>query len=334
MPDPNFIYFTCFASGLCENNFLIVKRDGIKLFTNALEYDTVMSQKPIEMDVIKIDTAQELIDKLRKEIKGKTVGLNYGFLPIDKYNFLKKEVKILKAVDATASLNATRAVKDADEIKVMSACTGMVRYAMSNIMKFAKEGMTERELASTFNDIMIKHGAQAPAFKTIVSFGENSAFPHHFPDDTVLKKNELVLVDAGAKYLNYRSDMTRTFIFKPDKKSAYYKRVIAMIEVVKSAQKNAMKLMKEGAVGKDVHLSAEKIINEANGGIYKGRFIHSISHSIGIETHDGEVLNRSSKLVLKRGMVFSCEPGIYVPGFGGVRIEDDVLITEKGNRVL
>jgi Xaa-Pro aminopeptidase len=334
VPDPNFIYFTCFASGLCENNFLVVKRNGVKLFTTMLEYDTVMAQRPREMTVMLTNTRQELIEKLRNELKGKTVGLNYGFLPMAHYDFLKKDVKILKAVDATASLGATRAIKDGDEINTMSACASMVRYALSNIMRFAKEGMTEKQLAAIFNDIMIKRGAQAPAFKTIVSFGKNSAFPHHFPDGTKLKKNDIVLIDAGAKYLNYRSDMTRTFIFKPDKKSAYYKRVADMIVVVRQAQSNAMALMKEGAVGRDVHLSAEKTINEANGGIYRGKFIHSISHSIGIETHDGDVLNHNSKLVLKRGMVFSCEPGIYVPGFGGVRIEDDVLITEKGNQVL
>ena len=285
-PDPNFVYFTCFASGLCENNFLIIKKNHVKLFTNALEYDTVMAQKPMEMEVIKTESSQELVNKLRDELKGKTVGLNYGFLPIGYYNFLKDKVKIRKAIDAAASLTATRVVKDADEIKMMSSCARMVRYALSNIMQFAKEGMTEKQLAAIFNDIMIKHGAQAPAFKTIVSFGKNSAFPHHFPDNTVLKKNEIVLIDAGAKYMNYRSDMTRTFIFKPDKTSVTYKRVAAMIDAVKKAQRNAMSLMKEGTIGKEVHLYAEKTINEANGGIYNGKFIHSISHSVGIETHD------------------------------------------------
>jgi Xaa-Pro dipeptidase len=202
-------------------------------------------------------------------------------------------------------------------------------------MRFAREGMTEKQLGAIFNNMMINRGAGALAFETIVSFGRNSAFPHHFPDNTMLKRNDIVLVDAGAKCGNYCSDMTRTFMFKPDKRSAAYKRVAAMIRVVKKAQRNAISLMKEGTVGKEVHLSAEKTINEANGGIYNGRFTHSIGHSIGLETHDCDLrLNHGSKLILKRGMIFSCEPGIYLPGFGGVRIEDDVLITEKGNKVL
>jgi Xaa-Pro dipeptidase len=332
--DPNFIYFTCFANGLCEGNFLVVKRDRLKLFTTELEYDTVMAQRPIEMDIIKTDTKQELVNKLRNEVKGENVKLNYGFLPIRYYNFLKKVVKIRKTIDATDSLTATRVVKGSDEIKAISAGARIVGYALSKIMRFAREGMTEKQLAAIFNNMMISRGARAPAFKTIVSFGRNSAFPHHFPDNTVLKRNDIVLIDAGAKCGNYCSDMTRTYIFKPDKRSAAYKRVAAMIRVVKNAQRNAISLMKEGTVGKEVHLSAEKTINEANGGIYNGRFTHSVGHSIGIETHDGETLSRTSKLVLKRGMIFSCEPGIYLPGFGGVRVEDDVLVTESGNKVL
>lgn len=332
--DPNFLYFTRFTSGLCERNFLIVSKDRIKLFTTSLEYDTVMAQKPIEMDVIKTEGRQDLINKLRKELRGKTVGLNYDFLPLGYYNFLKNDVRIKKSIDATSSLVTTRAVKDPEEIKAISEGAKAVRYALSRILRFAKEGMTEKQLAAIFNDMMINRGAQAPAFRTIVSFGKNSALPHHFPEDTKLKKNDIVLIDAGAKCRNYCSDMTRTFIFKPDKKSAAYKRVAAMIAVVKKAQSEAMVLMKEGAAGKNVHIAAENTINEANGGMYRGRFIHSVGHSIGLETHDGETLYTTSKLVLKRGMVFSCEPGIYFPGFGGVRIEDDILITERGNRVL
>jgi Xaa-Pro dipeptidase len=333
-PDPNFIYFTGFTSGLCEDNYMVVKKRGIRLFTNPLEYDTVMAQRPAGMRITNVKTIQELINGLRKELKGKDVGLNYDFLPIGRYNFLKKKVGIRKGVDSAAPLISTRLVKEPDEIEAMSKGAKITRYALSNIMLFAKEGMTERRLAAIFNDIMMQHGAQAPAFKTIVSFGRNSAFPHHFPDGTKLKRNDIVLVDAGAKCMNYCSDMTRTFVFKPDKRSASYRRVTAMIEVVKRAQSNAMALMKEGTVGSKVHLAAEKTINDANGGIYKGRFTHSVSHSIGIETHDGERLGPASKLVLKRGMVFSCEPGIYLPGFGGVRIEDDVLVTKEGNQVL
>lgn len=333
--DPNFLYFTGFTSGLFEGNFLVVKKSGITLFTDTLEYGAAMSQKPKEMKVVLVRKRAELMRRMRREIKDLKVGVNYECLPVAYFNFLRNKAKIKGICDATRDLNATRMIKDPDEIRALSEGARMTKYAMAQIPKFAKEGMTEKHLAEIFTDLMMRRGAQAPSFRTIVSFGKNAAIPHHSPDDTRLKRNEIVLIDAGAKVRNYCSDITRTFIFKPDKHSAYYAKASRMIEIVRTAQRRAMALMKAGVVGKEAHLAAENEINTAENGIYKGRFIHSLSHSVGLNTHDGDVgLGPNTTMVLKAGMVLSCEPGIYVPGFGGVRIEDDVLVTKSGPKVL
>jgi Xaa-Pro dipeptidase len=171
-------------------------------------------------------------------------------------------------------------------------------------------------------------GASGTSFDTIVSFGKNAALPHHSPDKTRLRKGELILIDAGAKDSNYCSDITRTFAFGKIGEGQK-----EMIDVVKEAQRMAIGAIRQGRDGREIHSLAENYLNETRGGKYKGRFIHALGHSVGLEVHDGPGFSKQ-KNILKPGMVITVEPGVYVPGFGGVRFEDDVLITEKGSEVL
>ena len=136
-------------------------------------------------------------------------------------------------------------------------------------------GMTEKELAARLDYLMMERGADGLAFGTIVSFGKNAALPHHMPDSTRLKPNSFVLMDFGAKYRNYCADVTRTLIFKPDRKSKDYKRMAEMYGVVKKAQNIALKTIKPGVDASIPHIEAEKHIDEAAHGRYKGKFIQS-----------------------------------------------------------
>jgi Xaa-Pro dipeptidase len=138
-----------------------------------------------------------------------------------------------------------------------------------------------------------------------------------------------VLIDAGAKVENYCSDITRTFIFG----SAGNEKQKEMLETVRKAQKEAISAIRPSKNGKEIHAIAENIINNAYSGKFKGRFIHSLGHSLGLEVHDGPGFSRQSNK-LKPGMVITAEPGIYITGFGGVRIEDDIVITQSGCKIL
>lgn len=189
--------------------------------------------------------------------------------------------------------------------------------------------MTELQLAARFDFLQMGLGASSTSFNTIVCFGSNAAEPHHASGNRKLRKGDIVLIDAGGKFSNYCSDITRTFVF--GKKAN--PRQARMIGTVAKAQKLAIGMIRRGVNGKNVHFAAKAFIDSAERGIYKDRFIHSLGHSIGIDVHDGLGLGPQDN-ILKAGMVVSVEPGIYVPGFGGARIEDDVLVTENGCEVL
>jgi Xaa-Pro dipeptidase len=327
--DSNFFYLTGFTSGVFEFNTLIVKRKKLILPVSSLEYEIALEQKPKAMSVVKIDSRKDMIKLLKKYLKSKRVGINASFLPYNYYKAIKKEAMPKKFVDISKAFSNARSVKDEDEIKNIRIANKISKKALLNLQRELKAGMTEKETAGKLNYFMMKEGASGIAFDTIVSFNENAALPHHSPDNTKLKSNSIVLIDFGAKYNNYCADVTRTFMFKPDKSSTRYKRFVKMYETVKIAQLTAFKKIKEGSYGDEVHAIAANYIDKAENGIYKGKFIHSLGHSIGLDVHDpGPGLGSKEKL--KANMVVSDEPGIYIVGFGGVRIEDDVIVKKNG----
>lgn len=329
--DSNFLYLTGFYGGVFEDTTLVATPSSVHVFTSKLEYEIAaeQSRRSKHIHVHEVESKKDIEVQLRKMLEGKVVGLNYGFIPHGYFNALKKMARAKRFVDAGQRLSEARAVKSRYEISLMRKAVKITKGAFGEIDQYFKRGISEIELAGKFEYLLREKGAEGLAFDTIVSFGKNAAMPHHAPDNTKLGENEIVLIDAGGKYSNYCADMTRTFIFKPDKQSKKYERVEEIVGVVRKAHDEALELMHEGEPASKVHELAAGIIDGFGNGRYRGRFIHSLGHSIGIDVHDGMVISPNSKTVLKKDMVFSDEPGIYVPGFGGVRIEDDVLIGEK-----
>ena len=218
----------------------------------------------------------------------------------------------------------------------MKKAVKITKETFDAILPYIKEGISEKALAARINYIMMARGANTTAFPSIVSFGKNAALPHHMPSNVKLNSNNFILMDIGARVDNYCADMTRTIIFKPDKKTTKYMRMSQMINIVKTAQSEAFKYIISGESAQKPHIVAQSIIDSAFNGRYKGTFIHSLGHSIGIDVHDSSNIGLSLgvKDKLSSGMVFSDEPGIYINNFGGVRFEDDVLITKNGPEFL
>lgn len=219
-------------------------------------------------------------------------------------------------------VDAARRVKDGEEKQKMITASQLNDQAMERFRGLIREGVSELEIADGMKAIYQELGTQGPSFGPLVSFGANAAIGHHKPDRTVLKPGDCVLFDVGCKKDDYCSDMTRTFFYKSvsDKGREVY-------ETVLRANLSAQAAMKPGMKFCEVDKIARDIISDAGYGPY---FTHRLGHCIGIEVHDAGDVSATNQDIVKEGMIFSCEPGIYLPGELGVRIEDLMLMTPDG----
>lgn len=229
-------------------------------------------------------------------------------------------------VNVSPCVDAVRSCKDEEEQAFMREASRLNDAGMAEFKKCVRPGVTERELASGMEQIYRRLGADGYSFLPLVGFGKNAAVGHHEPDDTPLREGDCVLLDVGCKKDNYCADMTRTFFFKsvPEKSREVY-------EIVRQANLAAEAMIKPGVPFCEIDRAARSLIEQAG---YGKDFTHRLGHSIGIEVHEPGDVSSANTDTVKPGMTFSIEPGVYVDGEVGVRIEDLVLVTEDGCEVL
>lgn len=220
-----------------------------------------------------------------------------------------------------------RMIKDTGEIKKMQKSAELLWKGFVYARSKLKSGMTEKQLMLIFESYVKKRGAEALSFDPIIAFGPNTAMPHYHTGDAELRKSDIVLFDAGVVVDGYCSDMTRTFFFgKPPAD------LVIILETVKKAQVAACKASKPGVALKDLDQIARGVMAEERLEEY---FVHSLGHGIGLEVHEPPRLSSQGadkNLELKSGMVVTIEPGLYVPGLGGVRWEDTIAINRRGHQ--
>ena len=225
------------------------------------------------------------------------------------------------------AVDLARSIKDSAELDLMRAASATNDQAMAWLRAQLHEGVTEHEIASGLLGEYRRLGAQEHSFTPIVSFGANAADPHHEPDGTTLKKGDLVLFDVGCKRDSYCSDMTRTFFFGAEPSE----RDRLVYETVRRANEAAEAIVRPGVTFAEIDLTARRIIEEAGYGEY---FTHRLGHQIGLEDHEPGDVSSTHDEPVQVGQCFSIEPGIYLPGEMGVRIEDLLIVTEDGCEVM
>ena len=325
--DLGFFYVTGVPSGLFEGSVAAIHPDGnCTLLTSPLEEES--ARKAPEVTVEVVATRDEMRKQLRDLVgDAKKVGMNYREVTHEMFRSLKKYAKGAKMVDVSDAVAQARSIKDRTEVQRISKAAEIAARTAKEIPSLLRSGMTELELAAEVEHCMGKYGASGRSFNTIVAFGPHGAEPHFEPTATKLKGPTTMVIDFGALYQRYCSDVTRSFAFGRPKKE-----LRTMHETVEAAQQAAFELIRPGVRGSEVHAAAAKVIDASR---WKGRFIHGLGHSVGLAVHDpGVGLSPRSKEKLREGMVVTVEPGIYVPGVGGVRIEDDVLVTKNGYKIL
>jgi Xaa-Pro dipeptidase len=279
---------------------------------------------PYQEDPSDWDSAfQQAVQRLGLDAAHKRIGVEPRSLRLLEFRYLQGAAPSADFPDASAALGSLRLCKDPSEVQKMRRAVEIAEAALQSILPLIKIGISERELAAELMVELLRHGS-APElpFAPIVSSGPNSANPHASPSDRVLQPGDLLVVDWGATFDGYISDLTRTFAIGTV--NAELAKIHAIVEQANAAGRAAAR---PGASAADVDRAARSVIEQAGYGDY---FTHRTGHGIGIEAHEPPYMRSDNHQILLPGMTFTIEPGIYLPGRGGVRIEDNVLITEEG----
>lgn len=239
---------------------------------------------------------------------------------------------------AGARVEALRVVKDSSEVERIRASVAVAERAYAMFSSMIRETDSEKDLADAMDHYIRRAGGTRTSFPVIAAIGERSALPHAPPTSKVLTDASKLLIDWGAVVDGYHSDLTRTirspFLVAPTRRNKQERvghSFEKVYDTVLRAQTAAIAIIREGVAAKDVDAAARKVIADAG---YGDNFTHGLGHGIGLETHEAPRVRKNSNDVLQAGMVITIEPGIYIPGWGGVRIEDDVLVRRDGHTVL
>ncbi|MCD8919203.1 M24 family metallopeptidase [Staphylococcus gallinarum] len=321
----NIFYFTGYLSDPHERLLaLLIKNNGDQiLFCPQLEVDEVKNS-PFEGEIIGYLDTENALDKHHETYNKLLIEAHH--LTVHRQRELIDAFNVNQFGDIDQTIKALRNVKSDSEItKIKKACE-LADKCIEIGVAYLSEGVTEREVVNHIENEIKRYGVNEMSFDTMVLFGDHAASPHGTPGNRKLQQDEFVLFDLGVIYDNYCSDMTRTVQFGTPSKEAQ-----AIYDVVLKAELEAIAAIKPGVTIKDVDAIARNIISEAGYGEY---FPHRLGHGLGLEEHEYQDVSSSNNNQFEAGMVVTVEPGVYVPGVAGVRIEDDILVTEDGYEIL
>lgn len=252
------------------------------------------------------------------------VGFEENYVTYAKYKEIMQKYKINDLIETEGIIEKQRLIKDEEEIINIKKACEITDNCFTHLLSYIKKGMTEKQIAEEVEKFFKTNGASGTSFDTIIASGENSSIPHAVPGDRTIKSGDIITIDMGCKYNGYCSDMTRTIFV--DYVDEYIKEVY---DLVRKNQELALSEMQDGANIKNI----TKMV-ECNFNLHDQELVHALGHGVGLEIHEDPIISSRNERNLKAGMVVTDEPGIYLPGKFGVRIEDTVLITEAGSETL
>lgn len=321
----NVTYLTGFTG---DDSFLLIRENGEVLISDP-RYTTQLGEEcpGLELHIRKpgIKILQSVVKVLRRA-KIRRLAIEGESMTVSMRDKLAQELPALEILPTSGLVERLRQIKDRGEIDLMRQAIRYAEKGFAALRATIQPDQTEREVANDLQQQMRRFGARGEAFPSIVAAGPRAALPHATATDQTIGSSGFVLIDWGANGGLYRSDLTRVLVTGkiPPKLQRVY-------EVVLKAQQQAIAAIRPGVVAADVDRVARDLISSAGFGRYFG---HGLGHGLGLQVHEAPRLAANSRTVLKPGMVVTVEPGIYLPGWGGVRIEDDVLVTRTGHEVL
>ena len=316
----NVTYTTGFSG---SDSWAVVTKRAVYLLTDSRYTQQAQIESANCQVIERTGSLSQAVGKLLQQLSSVKTPAVEESISIAELKALKKHAQMrLKTV--AGFVESVRTVKDAGEIATVKKAAQIAAAALKKISRFIKPGITETELAGRLDFEIRKFGA-TNSFETIVAFGPNASMPHYQPGKKKLKQNDTILIDFGAKYKGYCCDITRCFTV--GRVTNFYRKVY---DVVKQAQAAAIKTVKAGVKMADIDAAARCVIEAGNLPVYG----HGTGHGLGLEVHEDPIVTAKAKEKLQAGQIITIEPGIYIPGKLGIRIEDDILVTKAGCKVL
>jgi Xaa-Pro dipeptidase len=332
MPGPNMLYFTGLHFHLSERPTLAIfpVKGQPTLICPALEA-TKTQRSSIAWQLFTYVDGQDPLETFHAachalQLDQKRLGIEAYKMRVLELRLLERAAYALVCEPADALIAQLRMIKDADEIAAMRRAIQITEQALDDVIDAIRVGMTERQIANALAQAMLQRGAAGLAFEPLIQSGSNAALPHATAGERAVQAGEVLLLDFGITLDGYNSDITRTFVVgqAPEEIKKIY-------ELVKQANAAGRAAAGPGVTGQEVDRAARKVIADAGYGQY---FTHRTGHGLGLEGHEPPYIVEGNTVSLEAGNTFTIEPGIYVPGLGGVRIEDDLLIAENGAQSL
>ncbi|MFI3620744.1 M24 family metallopeptidase [Vagococcus fluvialis] len=291
-------------------------------FITDFRYTEQAAKQCVGFEIVKnVGPILEVVADLVESKNIENLGFEESFVPFKQYVELEGLLEV-DLIPVSGMVEELREVKDEEEIAIVEKACEIADKAFSHILTYIKPGMTEIQVANELDFYMRSLGASSVSFETIVASGLRSAMPHGVASEKVIEQGDMITIDFGCYYNGYVSDMTRTIsLGEPSDK------LREIYNVVKEAQQKVLDVAKPGMTGVELDAVARDYIASKG---YGEAFGHSTGHGIGLEIHEGPNVSKLAEKAFVPGNIITNEPGIYLPGIGGVRIEDDMLITENG----